>query len=200
MFRQVDGTFSCYSCSSRQHSGLQASWPETLDSRLTLRVAAITLERRATGHPSYLRDEREVPRRAIPRPFKVPHSRRLCWYEHADRCQPVTFAPTAWHPRGRPPKRSRLPGSSKRRRRSRTRKGHDDNRHADRSRSVACWLRRWRCGTRHDIMHRQSRPAALLFDWIERMSSGKGMQRTGRTPAPVCRPPGYCTDAPGALI
>lgn len=51
-------------------------------------------------------------------------------------------------------------------------------------------------------------PASYFSGWIERngelwrlKSANAGMQRTGRTRvAPVCRPPGYCTDAPGALI
>ncbi len=51
-------------------------------------------------------------------------------------------------------------------------------------------------------------PVSYFSGWIEgdgelwRLKSAiAGMQRTGRTlVAPVCRPPGYCTDAPGALI
>lgn len=48
----------------------------------------------------------------IPRPFKMPHSRRLCWYEHevlawidASREAPP---PAARRPRGRPTKAQQL--------------------------------------------------------------------------------------------
>lgn len=48
----------------------------------------------------------------IPRPFKMPHSRRLCWYEHdvrawidANREAPP---PAARRPRGRPTKAQQL--------------------------------------------------------------------------------------------
>lgn len=93
------------------HAGLQASSPSPVRI-LVIEQLSTLIGKSATSIRTYATSQQYKNKDLIPRPFKMPHSRRLCWYEHEvlawiEAHRPAEPPPPK-RPRGRPTKLEQL--------------------------------------------------------------------------------------------